>query len=529
MNEAYGYVRLSDRDSSFNSPDMQAAGITAYCRNNNIKLVDIFFDNGKSGANFNRPEFQKFEAAIRQNKKAGYLIVSNLDRFSRAELLPALLKLQEIEEGCGVKVLTTADRIDQDTKDSGWILLRIVTLMKANQEHKDIVRRVTDGMYGSMLSGRFCNKAPVGYINSTEIVRKKKRPILIIDPILAPYVKKAFELFLSGATMEQIRAALPQLKLKGNSAVRWLLENPVYAGMVKVPAYKGTNPEYKGNPPMLVEGIHEAIVTQQQYYQAQKKLTRKVQSHPAEPLWLKGVIRCRECGALMTTSNPTGRKKSYLYYICNKHRQNFPVDKLHAHFLELLGSLSRPPEAIEKIRQRIYKAIEQQQEKKGGNIMRLKLERDKVEKKLAGVQRNYLLSQNVNESVYTEIVTELNGTISDIDLQLERASTDTAKMQAVVEKLLPMMTDLSSVFLRMPLYQKHQFLHLLFPSGVWWYDNAARTTTIYPLFNDKLLTLKEKGLLFLEQPSFFFSNSDVVIPLGLEPRAHTLKVYCSTN
>ncbi len=41
---------------------------------------------------------------------------------------------------------------------------------------------------------------------------------------------------------------------------------------------------------------------------------------------------------------------------------------------------------------------------------------------------------------------------------------------------------------------------------------------------EKAFSEKEKG-----QTSDYSSLSQEVIPLGLEPKTHTLKVYCSTN
>jgi site-specific DNA recombinase len=69
----------------------------------------------------------------------------------------------------------------------------------------------------------------------------------------------------------------------------------------------------------------------------------------------------------------------------------------------------------------------------------------------------------------------------------------------------------------------------MFPENIVFDGCQHRTKRLNEIINiisliDRELKPKKNGTSHLN-----FDLSHIVIPLGLEPRAHTLKVYCSTN
>ena len=91
--DAIAYCRISIIDQSSNSLPGQKAEITAYCTRNNLNLVKIFTDNGQSAFNFDRKEWKEVEAFIKKTPSVKYLVISAIDRFSRANLAEALMKM----------------------------------------------------------------------------------------------------------------------------------------------------------------------------------------------------------------------------------------------------------------------------------------------------------------------------------------------------------------------------------------------------------------------------------------------------
>lgn len=81
---AYAYLRVSSRQQVADgvSIDSQKEGIKEYCRNNNIRLVDVFTDCPASANNFNRGGLVRM---LGRNtvKPVEYIIATDVDRVSR--------------------------------------------------------------------------------------------------------------------------------------------------------------------------------------------------------------------------------------------------------------------------------------------------------------------------------------------------------------------------------------------------------------------------------------------------------------
>ena len=123
--------------------------------------------------------------------------------------------------------------------------------------------------------------------------------------------------------------------------IRAILKNPVYCGKIafgrrKLEKIHGTRNEYHQVPQenyLLVDGLHEGIVSEELWNAAQVKLL--AQSKRYEPVnrskteqahLLSALVKCPICGAGMYSSKCTKRKKdgtpykSFSYYSC-KHRK----------------------------------------------------------------------------------------------------------------------------------------------------------------------------------------------------------------
>jgi DNA invertase Pin-like site-specific DNA recombinase len=82
---AIGYVRVSTQEQATEgvSLDAQREKLRAYCKANNIRLVDIVADEGISGSTLERPGLQSALRVIKRGR-ANTLIVAKLDRLSRS-------------------------------------------------------------------------------------------------------------------------------------------------------------------------------------------------------------------------------------------------------------------------------------------------------------------------------------------------------------------------------------------------------------------------------------------------------------
>ena len=492
------YARISDKDQSRYSIPEQLKEMRNYAQLHNKTLDKEFVEKGKSAFTFDRPEWKDLEKYLKQNKHVTGLLVYSVDRFSRADLMDAYVKLHEIERRLKVKVYTCDEDPDQDRNSMVFQLIRTVKLLEANSEYNKIKERTNRGIHGALTSGRFCNRAPRGYLNGKDPVAKdsngKPLPLLVIDKAKAPYIRKVFQLYHEGAELHQIWRMVPELKIKGRSTIKDILQNCLYAGLVYVKPYKG-------KPGYHTDGVHEAIIPKHQYYAIQKRLQRRgITVQPSYDVWLRGVLLCH-CGRQMTAGNSrssTGRY--YWYYRCDTHLKNYSATKLHAQFMEVLQNLSKDKKSIQWMQATITDAINKSQAKKGGDIMRIKLELSKVQDKLKTTQERFLLNQDIDPMIYTKVVNDLKAEESRLEIELEKKSVDTAKMKTLINDLLPRLERISEVFEMCTLHQKQLFITTVFSDQVYYIDGIYRTPTILPIFADKLLILKEKRLLEIQQP-----------------------------
>jgi site-specific DNA recombinase len=70
-----------------------------------------------------------------------------------------------------------------------------------------------------------------------------------------------------------------------------------------------------------------------------------------------------------------------------------------------------------------------------------------------------------------------------------------------VQRLLPHLVDIPNLFRNANIAQKHALIRRVFKHGFTYKEGSFRTLFLNPAFAHNELILKEKGLLFVEQPS----------------------------
>jgi len=151
--------------------------------------------------------------------------------------------------------------------------------------------------------------APIGYIND------RKTRTIIIDEGKAPFIKRVFELYSSGKyPLEEIHDKVNALGLTGrrnkplsNSQYQTMLKNPLYYGVFR----------YKGE---VYEGTHEPIITKKLFDRCQQvmQMRGKHKEPQQKKFILKGLMRCGECGRMITAEI----QKGHVYYRCTKRLTN---------------------------------------------------------------------------------------------------------------------------------------------------------------------------------------------------------------
>ncbi len=493
--EAIGYIRKSTKDQSHYSLEYQENAIRRYCSHNEVELGSVYVDDGESSYTFDRPDYRALETFIKQQRgKVRYLVVLDHDRFSR-NLPEALMKIEELEKKHRLKVVATNESLDIDTSDPSVFMMRAFKYLIANQELFTIRRRAKLAIRQARESGRFVNNAPYGYTNIREQATKKG--MIIVNETEAYVVKKIFRDYLSGVPAYLIHQSAKSMgfPLNGSDAITRVLRNCLYAGLVKVTA---TEKE----PERLVKGIHEAIVSEEQYWRAQEMLDdkRSEKPQPKKEFQLRGILRSNCCGGHMTAGFSKGKKKYYLYYRCVKHSSvNISGNVLHDRYEELLKHLNYTKEQVTELIGYIKDEL-----KVAVKVRKKELESKKAllviaEKKLDGLE-DKVLNDIINGDTYKKGYKKFSIEIARLKSEVSDLSVDINKKAQEQIKLIPKLLNVPELFKRATINQQHSFLNRVFKGGLTFDKGTVRTPDLNPVFHHNYLIMKQKWLLEVEQP-----------------------------
>ena len=349
------YVRLSIENSGKDDDGDSIANQISFCKaylaeHTDLKLYDIYEDNGEKGTNFDRPAFKRMMDDIRGGK-VKCVLVKDLSRFGR-DYIEAGEYLEKIFPFMGIRFISITDGYDSLTCDDAEGALMIPLKNMINDVYaKDISRKIITSFRARQEKGEFLPAfAPYGYVKSKEVAYRYE-----IDQETAPYVRMIFEWKAEGVSHNEIckrlndMGAVTPARRKVDLGI-WRAEkykHTVWHGRTIIDIMK--NPTYTGCivygriPKSLYEGIkmhrapeeewryvpdaHEPIISQELFDKVQKMFADRAEKFKAKmdenaPLrelvtnHFKGKIYCGDCGKRMRFVKPTDKR--------------YPVDQEHA-------------------------------------------------------------------------------------------------------------------------------------------------------------------------------------------------------
>ncbi len=162
------------------------------------------------------------------------------------------------------------------------------------------------------------------------------------------------------------------------------------------------------------------------------------------------------------------------------------------------------------------------------DVQQLNSQLDEANKRLSKA-RDLLLAGDIEADDYRLIKSESEEKINRLEVQLTASVTDTTNIGPLWDKAISNISQLDVLYSEGTVTQQRKVISSMFPEKLTFDGFQYRTTRVNEAIN--LITLINKKLEVKKNGTNHLSSdlSQEVIPLGLEPRAHTLKVYCSTN
>ena len=351
------YVRLSVEDSGKPGADTiegQKNLLLHFIENEkSLSLYGLFCDNGRTGTDFERPEFEKLMEAVKHGE-VDCIVVKDLSRFGR-NYKETGNYLERIFPFLGVRFIAVNDGFDTLTAERGADGYLVPLKNLINEVYsKDISKKICSALSTKQKTGDFIGAwAPYGYRKCADNPHK-----LEPDEATAPVVRQIFQWRVDGMSVTRIAKKLNDSGIPSPSAylyntgvcktekyngaiwhiqaVKIILTRQVYIGHMvqgtKRQSFYENRRQYKKPQEewVIVENTHEPIIDRDTFEKVQEimrqrneeyfeKLGRFSYLETTENI-LKGLIYCADCKRpLVRYKNVSHNKKLWYTFICQTH------------------------------------------------------------------------------------------------------------------------------------------------------------------------------------------------------------------
>ena len=339
------YIRLSKEDENegpSESVTNQKSLLNEFVQQHRLSVYDTYIDDGWSGTNFDRPDFQRMLGDI-EDRKVNMVITKDLSRLGRDYIMTGHYMERYFPEK-RVRYISLLDGIDTGVESSANDITPFRAIMN-DMYAKDISRKIKSVKRDKQRKGQFIGGKPVyGYkMHPTE---KNK---IVIDKEAAPTVRRIFGMALEGMSCRQIATKLnaegvptpaayaglpapksgPYTGLWSSERISEMLQNETYIGnmvqgrSVKL-SYKSRKCLHQARENwVVVENTHEPLVDREAFEKVQVLVaSRKHTRSRTYDFLLKGLIFCHECGcplAVLNRKNAAG--EDVLYFVCRTYQR----------------------------------------------------------------------------------------------------------------------------------------------------------------------------------------------------------------
>lgn len=446
------YMRLSRDDElqgESGSIQTQRMMLRRFAREQNLNVVGEYIDDGWSGTNFDRPDFQRMIDDI-EDGKINCVVTKDLSRLGRNYILTG--QYTEIYfPSKSVRYIAINDNVDTVNGESELApFLNILNEMHARQTSKKVKAAMRTRFENGAHYGAY---APLGYIKDPD-----KKGHLLVDPETKWIIEKIFDLAFHGAGAAKITRTLIEEKVPipawynftryGTFAhvfdgadesktyawsigqVKCILKEETYIGHSV--HNKQSNISFKNKKKVRkpkeewyrVKNTHEPIISEDVFHQVQEQIaSRRRKQKDGTTQMFAGLVKCADCGWSLAYGMNKQNKNPYGYYHCSKNGQGTKQCSMHYIRYDVLYTyvLSRIQHWIDKASLDDEKLLEQLlkvgDKERLANKKKQSIELKKTEKRKIEVDR---LFTKMYEDWSSQRITEYNFSMLSQKYQLEQ-------------------------------------------------------------------------------------------------------------
>lgn len=490
--KAAAYMRLSqddERQGESQSIETQRIIITQFAKAQGFQIIGEYIDDGWSGTNFDRPNFQRMIRDA-QSGVVNCVITKDISRLGRDYIRIGQYLERDFAEW-GTRYISATEAID--TINGVSDIVPILNLF--NEWHaKNTSQKIRAAMRAKYENGEHpATYAPIGYRKSSETKNK-----LEIDPETCWIVEKIYDLALHGAGPFKITQTLTAEKVPTASwinfqrnggfahiyanapeekryawtiaQVKGILTDELYIG--NSVHYRKVNNSYKEKSRRrkdrdewtTIPDTHEAIISKDDFAKVQELIAQRRRSRKeGTPQIFAGLVYCSDCGWSMSYGVNKSVKNPFNYYSCTKYKQYkgtctshyIRYDVLYPYVLSRLQYWTKlAQEDEDALLLRLLKAEEKEQVKAGKNA---KATLKKAERRLEEIDRLYMKlyedhangkipdrNFNMMSANWQKEQAELESQISELSGKVEAEKENASNARKWVE-LMKQYTDLQEL------------------------------------------------------------------------------------
>ena len=342
------YCRLSQDDGvdmESNSIVNQRKLLQEYVDKNRIFNTMFFADDGYSGTNFNRPDFQRMEAMVERGE-IGTIIVKDLSRFAR-NYIEAGNYIEVKYPSMGVRFIAIQENIDT-AEGTGIEMMPFYNIF--NEWHAAQTSKKVREVFRIKASEgkRVLSQVPYGYKKS-----ESDSKVWLIDEVSANVVKHIFDLCLQGFGTTEIAHKLQSekvltptcywisqgMKAKNtpqenpykwcNTTVANILANMQYTGCAV--NFKTTTVSYKVHETirkpkeewLIIPNAQEPIIDEETFKRVQEiRDHRKRRTSTGKRSILTPKMFCGDCGSKLYYHAGRNVRDGQEYFRCSQYKTN---------------------------------------------------------------------------------------------------------------------------------------------------------------------------------------------------------------
>ena len=301
-----------------------------------------------------RPVVQQLIDEVERGLWTGVLVME-IERLARGDtidqgVIARAFKYHNTKIITPTKTYDPSNEFDEEYFEFGLFMSR--------REYKTINRRIQSGRIASASEGKFVGSTPPYGYDRLKITGEKGYTLAPNQE--ADVVRLIYSMYVNGLGMTTIANKLDEMQIKPRYRDNWskstisdILKNPVYIGKIRW-SYRQDKKQNidgrlasrrtKNTDCILVEGLHTAIVTIEDFTNVQKILELNRSQPVKKDLMLKnpfvGLIYCKICGGAMTRLGANKRNKYDTFKCSNRYCDNVsaPMFLIEERVLEILQS-----------------------------------------------------------------------------------------------------------------------------------------------------------------------------------------------